>query len=169
MGWKAYAKVAGRGAICPPAQNVIDRACETLVTEGIIPAKQLTFVTAIAGESMLASVQLGKITTFEFATALDDYDPRFEGVGFFPPLSASGKVPLTAQNPGHKGLRFAHFPGWHQPFFLGWVMLNKTSLWNTFSPSQQAAIETAAEEAVLDTYSWSRKLQCKMLKGVAPK
>jgi hypothetical protein len=150
----------------PPAQNVIDRACNTLVAEGIISAKYLTFVTAIAGESMLKSVQLGNITAFEFATALDDYDPRFEGVGFFPPLPTSGKVPLASQNPGHKGLRFAHSPGWQQSFFIGWAMLNKTVVWDALSSSQKVAVERAAKDAMLESYSYSKKIQCKMLKGM---
>ena len=33
----------------PPAQYVLDRACDNLVTSGVIPKKNIKFITAIAG------------------------------------------------------------------------------------------------------------------------
>ncbi|HEX7505871.1 MAG TPA: hypothetical protein VF550_03805 [Polyangia bacterium] len=150
----------------PPAQNVLDGACAQLVSEGVIPSKNISFVASIAGQSVLRSVQLGAITAFEFATALDDYDPPPAGTGFFPPLSTENPVPSTSQNPGHRGLRFAHFPSWHQPFFIGWLMVNKTSVWNNLAPESQVAIEQAAKDALAESQSSSKSLQCKALKNI---
>lgn len=142
----------------PPAQDVLERACSQLVQEGIIPAKQMSFVSSIPGQTMLRSVQLGTITAFEFATPLDDYDPPSAGAGYFPALPR-GPVPLEAQNPGHKGMRFAHFPSWHQPFFIGWLMVNKTSVWNHIPGRHRRAIEQAAKEALEESYYYSQSLQ----------
>jgi hypothetical protein len=144
-----------------PGQNVLDRACTTLLGA----AKDIHFVTSTGGQSVLGAVQAGSVTAFEFATALDDYDPPPAGNGFFPALPAS-PIPLTSQNPGHKGLRFAHFPSWHQPFYMGWVMVNKSSVWNTLAPEQQVAIEQASRDALLESYSSSKSLQCKALKNI---
>jgi TRAP-type mannitol/chloroaromatic compound transport system substrate-binding protein len=146
----------------PPAQDVLDRACTQLVKEGRIPAKNLSFVSSIPGQTMLRSVQLGAITAFEFATPLDDYDPPTAGAGYFPPLTP-GTLPLDAQNPGHKGLRFAHFASWHQPFFIGWLMVNKTSVWNRLPGQHRRAIEQAAREALEESYYYSRSLQRRAL------
>ncbi|HEX7508042.1 MAG TPA: hypothetical protein VF550_14795 [Polyangia bacterium] len=146
----------------PPAQDVLDRACNQLVQEGRIPTKNISFVSSIPGQSMLRSVQLGTITAFEFATPLDDYDPPTAGSGYFPPLT-NGKMPLESQNPGHKGLRFAHFPSWHQPFFIGWLMVNKTSVWNHIPGQTRRLIEQAAKEALEESYYYSRSLQRRAL------
>lgn len=142
----------------PPAQEVLDRACNQLVQEGIIPAKKISFVSSIPGQTMLRSVQLGTITGFEFATPLDDYDPPSAGSGYFPAVT-KGPLPLESQNPGHKGLRFAHFPSWHQPFFIGWLMVNKTSVWNHIPGQHRRAIEQAAREALEESYYYSMSLQ----------
>jgi hypothetical protein len=144
----------------PPAQNVIDSACDRLVAEGVIPAKNIAFVQSIPGQTVLGAVQIGAVTAFEFATPLDDFDPPPAGAGFFPPLTAS-PIPLANQNPGHKGLRFAHFPSWHQPFFIGWLMINKSDVWDRLSPRQQHALERAAHDALLASYKASARAQCR--------
>jgi TRAP-type mannitol/chloroaromatic compound transport system substrate-binding protein len=146
----------------PPAQDVLDRACTQLVNEGIIPAKNLSFVASIPGQSMLRSVQLEKITAFEFATPLDDYDSPPEGSGFFPPLTTR-PIASESQNPGHKGLRFAHFASWHQPFFIGWLMVNKSSVWDHIPARYRHAIEDAAKEALEESYWYSKSLQRRAL------
>jgi TRAP-type mannitol/chloroaromatic compound transport system substrate-binding protein len=146
----------------PPAQDVLDRACNQLVDEGIIPAKKISFVASVPGQTVLRAVQLSNITAFEFATPLDDYDPPTAGSGFFPPLP-SAPVPSESQNPGHKGLRFAHFPSWHQPFFIGWLMVNKSSVWNKIPARHRHAIEIAAREALEESYWYSKSQQRRAL------
>jgi len=91
---------------------------------------------------------------------------RFSQFGFFPPISTTSPMPLTSLNPGQKGLRFAHFPAWHQPFFIGWLMVNKTSVWDTLAPEQQVAIEQAARDSLEESHSSSKSLQCKALKAI---
>jgi hypothetical protein len=153
----------------PPAQNVIDSACDQLVKERIIPAKSIKFISSIPGKTVLGAVQQGDVTAFEFATPLDDYDPPTAGSGFFPALASplAGRVePAASQNPGHKGLRFAHFASWHQPYYVGWLMLNKTEVWNKLSHSNRRAIEHAAKEALEESYWYSKSLQCKALKKI---
>jgi TRAP-type mannitol/chloroaromatic compound transport system substrate-binding protein len=145
----------------PPAQNILDRACTQLVTEGIIPAKAITFISSVPGMTVLGAVQSGAVTAFEFATALDDADPV---TGFFPVPPASGPITQAYQNPGHKGLRFYHTPSWHQPFYLGWVMINKSRVWDTMAPEIQVAVEQAAHDALLDSYERSGSVQCDALR-----
>jgi hypothetical protein len=149
----------------PPGQNVIDRACDELVAAGTIPAKNISFVASIPGQSVLQSVQLGTITAFEFATPLDDFDPPPSGAGFFPALQPL-PIPAASQNPGHKGLRFIHFPSWHQPFFLGWIYVNKSQVWDTLSADVQSAIKRAARDAVVESYNSSATLQCGALRKI---
>ena len=144
----------------PPAQNVIDSACDRLVAEGIIPRKNINFVQSVGGQTVLGAVQTGAVTAFEFATPLDDYDQPPAGVGFFPALTPS-PIPLSNQNPGHKGLRFAHFPSWHQPFVIGWLLLNKTDVWDRLTPRQRAALERAAHDALVESYHESARVQCR--------
>lgn len=144
----------------PPAQYIVDRACDQLVAEGAIPSKRIRFVASIPGMSVLGAVQQGAVTAFEYATALDDYDPTS---GFFPVLPTSGPILAASQNPGHKGLRFYHTPSWHQPFYVGWVMVNKSAVWNTLDAATQAAIERAAKDALVDSYTRSGAVQCDAL------
>lgn len=147
----------------PPPQYVLQTACKQLKDEGIISEVKFNVYQASGGVSFLPAVQNGTVTAFEFATALDDYDPPPHGSGFFPALPTSGPVTSTYQNPGHKGLRFFHSPQWHQPFYMGWVIINKSSLWNTLDPSQQSAIEQAARDALQDSFQRSASVQCDAL------
>ncbi len=144
----------------PPAQNILDGACDRLVAEGVIPQKDITFISSIPGVTVVGAVQQGAVTAFEFATALDDGDPA---TGFFPTPPAEGPLTQQYQNPGHKGLRFYHTPSWHQPFYLGWVMINKSSVWDSLSTSTQAAIEQASKEALLESFQKSGSVQCAAL------
>jgi TRAP-type mannitol/chloroaromatic compound transport system substrate-binding protein len=149
----------------PPAQYVLDLACDQLVGKN---NKTITFVSAVpGGGSLLAGVLLKPdpiakkypITGFEYATALDDYEP--------PPPVGGGVFPaLPALNPGHRGLRFVHRPSWHQPFYMGWIMLNKTSVWDTLTPEQQSEIEDAAEYALQKSYVSSQSRQCEAVHGI---
>jgi TRAP-type mannitol/chloroaromatic compound transport system substrate-binding protein len=144
----------------PPAQYILDVACNQLIAEGKIPGKSIAFVSSVPGMTVLGAVQSGAVTAFEFATALDDADPVS---GFFPTAPASGPIVQAYQNPGHKGLRFYHTPSWHQPFYLGWIMINKSAVWDTFAPEVQAAVEQAAHDALLESYEKSGSVQCDAL------
>jgi hypothetical protein len=92
----------------------IDFACNQLVAEGVIPAKSLTVAPAVGGQSPLQAVQLGSVTAVEFASPYDDSGEPPSG---FLPALPPPPIPYTAQNPGHKGLRFAHWPSFHQKTF----------------------------------------------------
>jgi len=137
----------------PPAQNILDRACDAMVADGSIAARSLTFVNAVPGFSNLEAIQSGAVTGFEQATPMDDL------ATFFP---VAGPAPVTAerQNPGHKGLRYLHFPAWHQPFLIGYLLLNQTSVWDELTPHQRAAIERAARDALRESYATSDSVQC---------
>jgi hypothetical protein len=149
-----------------PAFNVLDRACTQLVAEGAIPSKHLSVGPTVLGQSDLSSIQLGSITAFEFATPLDDLDPPPVGAGYFPALSTAVPTPLASQNPGHKGLRYAHLPSWHQPVYIGWLMVNKSAVWDKLAPHHQRAVERAAKDALEESYWYSRSLQCGALKKI---
>lgn len=143
----------------PPGQFILDGACDAMVADGSIPAKNLTFVNAISGLSNLAAIQSGAVTGFEQATPMDD-------LALFYPDPGPAPVPQSLQNPGHKGLRFVHFPSWHQPFLLGFVLLNKTTVWNTLTRKQQRALERAGRDSVGDTFETSESVQCERLRAL---
>lgn len=140
----------------PPGQDILDRACDAMVADGSIPARNLGFVNAISGLSNLAAIQSGAVTGFEQATPMDDR------VLFFP---EPGPAPVvqSLQNPGHKGLRFLHFPSWHQPFLLGFVLLEKSTLWNGLTSRQQRALERAGRDALRESFETSESVQCERL------
>jgi TRAP-type mannitol/chloroaromatic compound transport system substrate-binding protein len=140
----------------PPGQDILDRACDAMVADGSIAAKNLGFVNAISGLSNLAAIQSGLVTGFEQATPMDDR------VLFFPEL---GPAPIVQaqQNPGHKGLRFLHFPSWHQPFLLGFVLLEQSTLWNSLTGRQQRALERAGRDALRESFETSESVQCERL------
>jgi TRAP-type mannitol/chloroaromatic compound transport system substrate-binding protein len=143
----------------PPGEVIIDRACDAMVADGSIPAKHLSFVTAIPGLSNLAAIQSGAVTGFEQATPMDD-------LSLFYPDPGAAPVPQSSQNPGHKGLRFLHFPSWHQPFLLGFVLLNETTIWNNLSRSDQRALERAGRDALAESFEASESAQCEKLRAL---
>jgi hypothetical protein len=145
----------------PPAQYILDGACNQLIAEGVIPAKHIQFVSSVPGATVLGAVQQDLVTAFEFATALDDADPV---TGFFPNPPVGGPITQQYQNPGHKGLRFYHTPSWHQPFYLGWVVINKSAVWDALSSDAQSAIERASRDALLESFEKSGSVQCDALK-----
>jgi TRAP-type mannitol/chloroaromatic compound transport system substrate-binding protein len=155
----------GLGGLCsagwtlrflPPGQDILDRACDAMVADGSIPAKDLGFVNAISGLSNLGAIQSGAVTGFEQATPMDDR------VLFFPEL-VPAPIVQSLQNPGHKGLRFLHFPSWHQPFLLGFVLLEQNTLWNSLTSRQQRALERAGRDALRESFTTSESVQCERL------
>ncbi len=139
----------------PPAETIVDRACDELASR-----QQLSFVQAVPGGSdLLRAVQLGDITGLEFATVLDDIDASKGGLFLNPGASAGS----DGRNAGEVGLRFAHYPGWHQPFYLGWLIMNRTQVWEALVPEQRLAIEEAARESVAESFAASSSVQCDYL------
>jgi TRAP-type mannitol/chloroaromatic compound transport system substrate-binding protein len=127
----------------PPAENVINLACDDLVASGKIRRKNLSFIQAVpGGGSLMDAVKAGTLDGFEFATPLDDVSQLFN----------------TPDNPGTMGLRFVHAPGWQQQFLLTWMIVNK-QVWNALSPAQQILIQTVARDHVLSSYGENLRQQ----------
>ncbi|MCX5847083.1 MAG: hypothetical protein NTW12_12135 [Deltaproteobacteria bacterium] len=135
----------------PPAQYVLDRACDNLVAGGVIPKKNIKFITAIAGGgSLVKAVVDGQIQAYEFATPLDDFSQLFG---------------LPEGNPGTVGTRYLHFPGWHQQFLITYMIINK-SVWNKLSPAQQALVMSVGRDHVLSSYGENLRQQGAKLKQI---
>jgi hypothetical protein len=135
----------------PPAQYVLDRACDNLVARGVIPKKNIKFIQAIAGGgSLVKAVADGKLQAFEFATPVDDYSQLFG---------------LPEGNPGTVGNRYVHLPGWQQQFLITYMIINKT-VWNRLSPAQQALVKSVARDHVLSSYGETLRKQGETLQKI---
>lgn len=135
----------------PPAQYVLDRACDSLVAAGTIPKKNIKFVQALAGGgSLVKAVADGQLQAYEFATPLDDVSQLFG---------------LPEGNPGTTGNRFVHFPGWHQQFLVTYMIINKKA-WGTLSPAQQTLVQSVARDHVLTSYGENLRQQGAKLKEI---
>jgi TRAP-type mannitol/chloroaromatic compound transport system substrate-binding protein len=135
----------------PPAQYVLDRACDKLVARGVIPKKNIKFITAIAGAgSLVQAVKDGQIQAYEFATTLDDVSQLFG---------------LPEGNPGTVGTRYVHFPGWHQQFLVTYMIINK-KVWNKLSPAQQVLVKSVARDHLISSYGDNLRQQGAMLKEI---
>ncbi|MGE5172308.1 MAG: hypothetical protein ACM3MD_00610 [Betaproteobacteria bacterium] len=135
----------------PPAQYVIDRACDNLVAAGVIPKKNIKFITAVAGGgSLIKAVADGQLQAYEFATPLDDVSQLFG---------------LPEGNPGTVGTRYLHFPGWHQQFLITYMLINK-NVWNKLSPAQQTLVLSVGRDHVISSYSENIRQQGAKLKQI---
>jgi hypothetical protein len=135
----------------PPAQYVLDRACENLVAGGVIPKKNIKFITALAGGgSLVKAVTEGQLQAYEFATPLDDYSQLFG---------------LPEGNPGTVGTRYLHFPGWHQQFLITYMIVNK-NVWNKLSPAQQTLVMSVGRDHVISSYGENLRQQGFKLKQI---
>ncbi len=135
----------------PPAQYVLERACDNLVKRGVIPKKNIKFIAAIAGGgSLVKAVKDGQIQAYEFATPLDDFSTLFG---------------LPEGNPGTVGTRYLHFPGWHQQFLVTYLIINK-KVWNKLSPAQQALVKSVARDHLVSSYGENLAQQGAMLKAI---
>jgi hypothetical protein len=135
----------------PPAQYVLERACDNLVARGVIPKKNIKFVQAIAGGgSLVKAVADGKLQAFEFATPVDDYSQLFN---------------LPEGNPGTVGNRYVHLPGWQQQFLITYMIINKT-VWNRLSAAQQALVQSVARDHVLSSYGETLRKQGETLQKI---
>jgi hypothetical protein len=139
-----------------PGENVLTQACDNLVAEGVIPARNISFVQAIpGGGSLVNAVKLGELEAFEFATALDDVSQLWQ--------NADGSTALD--NPGTVGLRYAHFPGWQQQFLITWMLINK-DVWNGLTAQQQALAKVMARENLVSSYGENMARQGAALKYI---
>jgi TRAP-type mannitol/chloroaromatic compound transport system substrate-binding protein len=135
----------------PPAQYVLDRACDNLAATGVIPKKNIKFITAIAGGgSLVKAVIDGQLQAYEFATPLDDVSQLFG---------------LPEGNPGTVGTRYLHFPGWHQQFLVTYMIINKT-VWNKLGPAQQALVLSVGRDHVVSSYGENLRQQGAKLKQI---
>ncbi|MBZ5631095.1 MAG: hypothetical protein LAO06_19755 [Acidobacteriia bacterium] len=135
----------------PPAQYVIDRACDNLVTGGVIPNKNIKFIQAVSGNaSLVKAVADGQIQAYEMATPIDDFSQLFG---------------LPEGNPGTVRTRYMHFPGWHQPFLITYMIVNK-NVWNKLSPAQQALAMSVARDNVVSSYGENLRQQGAKLKQI---
>jgi TRAP-type mannitol/chloroaromatic compound transport system substrate-binding protein len=135
----------------PPAQFVLDRACDNLVAGGAIPKKNIKFIAAIAGGgSLVKAVADGHLQAYEFATPLDDFSQLFG---------------LPEGNPGTVGTRYLHFPGWHQQFLITYMIINK-NVWNKLSAPQQTLVVSVGRDHVLSSYGENLRQQGAKLKQI---
>lgn len=134
----------------PPGEYTLNRACDDLVAQGVIPAKNLKFIAPIpGGGSLVDAVKLGYLQGFEFATPLDDVSSLFN----------------TVDNPGTVGLRYVHFPGWQQQFLITWMLVNK-QVWNSMNVAQQTLTYSVARDHVLASYGENMRQQGAALKYI---
>jgi hypothetical protein len=142
----------------PPAETILDRACQELGGP-----RRMDFVQAIPGGSaFLTAVQEGTIDGFEFATPLDDHDAARGGF-FANPSAPEGS---DGRNLGEIGLRYIHHPGWHQPFFLGWMAINRSQFWDQLDGEQQAAIREAGRQALMESFQATDSVQCHYMERI---
>jgi len=135
----------------PPAQYVLDGACNNLVAGGVIPKKNIKFIAALAGGgSLVKGVADGQLQAFEFATPVDDFSQLFG---------------LPEGNPGTVGNRYLHFPGWHQQFLITYMIINK-NVWNKMSPAQQMLVMSVGRDHVLTSYGENLRQQGLKLKQI---
>ncbi len=150
----------GLGGLCgqnwtfrylPPAQFVLDGACDNLVASGVIPKKNIRFVTAVAGKgSLVKAVADNQLQAYEFATPVDDLSQLFG---------------LPEGNPGTTGTRYLHFPGWHQQFLVTYMIVNRR-VWGMMSPAQQALVASVARDHVVSSYGENLARQGAALKKI---
>lgn len=134
----------------PPAQYVLERACDNLVKKGVIPKKNIKFVTAVAGGKIVEEIKAGNVQAFEFATPVDDVSVLFKS----PEL-----------NPGTVKARYLHFPGWHQPFLVTYMIINK-KVWDKFSEQQKTLVMSVARDHVASSYGENQRQQGEKLQEI---
>lgn len=127
----------------PPAQYVLDLTCDNLVKDGVIPKKNINFVTAVAGGKIVKEIAAGNVQAFEFATPLDDMSVLF-------------KKPEL--NPGIVGARYLHYPGWHQPFLVTYLIINK-KVWNKLTEAQKTLVMSVGRDHVASSYGENLRQQ----------
>ena len=134
----------------PPGEDVLKRACDTLVEDGRISANNISFIEAVpGGGSLLQAVLSGTIQGLEFATPLDDLSQLFGSTG----------------NVGTAGLRFVHTPGWQQQFLITWMIVSKP-VWDSLDARQQTLFQSVAQAHVLASYGENLRQQGPALQAI---
>ncbi len=118
----------------PPAQDVLDKACDRVVGS----EKKIDFITAVPGGKILNEVNSNRVQAFEFVTPKDDFETFFQD--------------KDGSNPGDLGLRYLHYPSWHQPFLITYLIVNK-KVWQMLSVEQQNLMMTTARANVTSSYA----------------
>ena len=131
----------------PPAQNVLDLACDRLVGS----QKKINFVTAVPGGQILDRVSSNEVRAFEFVTPKDDFALFF--------------TDAEKPNLGELGLKYMHYPSWHQPFLITYLIINQ-QVWQMLSPEQQELILTSAQANVTDSYAMNLLGQGEALQNI---
>ena len=117
----------------------------------MIPKKNIKFITAIhGGGSLVKAVADGQLQAYEMATPLDDFSQLFG---------------LPEGNPGTVGTRYMHFPGWHQPFLITYMIINK-NVWNKLSPGQQTLVMSVGRDHIVSSYGENLRRQGAKLKQI---
>ncbi len=128
----------------PPAQDVLNRACNNLVASGAIPANNIRFIAAVpGGGSLVDGIAAGTLHALEFATPLDDKSQLFN---------------VPGRNPGTFGVRYLHFPGWHQQYLITHMIINR-QVWDGLSAAQQALVKTVARDHIVSSYAENLRQQ----------
>jgi hypothetical protein len=137
----------------PPAENVLNVACDKMVAGGEIAVKNLKFIQAIpGGGSLNGALKAGTIQGFEFASPWDDWSQVFANPDGTP----------SVDNPGTLGSRFMHFPGWQQQFLITHMVINKT-VWNNMTEAQKTLIKSVARDNVVSSYGDNLSVQGQFL------
>jgi TRAP-type mannitol/chloroaromatic compound transport system substrate-binding protein len=126
-----------------PAREIIDQTCDSLLEKGIIHNKKLRFIDPTPGAGVYESMIAGDIQGFEVSTPLDDVSGLFSS----PPI-----------NPGTVGAKYLHYPAWHQPFLITYMIINK-EVWNSLSYAQRELTNLVGHNNVLQSYSESLRQQ----------
>lgn len=134
----------------PIARDVLNVACDNLVDSNQIREKNISFIQPTPGAGVYESMVAGDIQAFEVSTPLDD---------------VSGLFAVSDINPGTVGARYLHFPGWHQPFLITYMMINK-DVWDSLSVKQQRLLTQVSRESVTRSYSESLAQQGPKLKEI---
>lgn len=141
----------------PPSQYLFETGCEHLDID-----TNLEFITAFEGgvPNILSLLRAGHdsepagLSGFEFSTALDNM-----GI-FAKPLSE-----YPAGNAGHHGATNIHYPGFHQPYFTGWMYINK-AYWDSTLRPYRSTIIVAARNSMLESWRRSNYLECSALRKI---
>ena len=87
------------------------------------------------GVAPLKLMQNRSTQGFEFVTPVDDLQEFFPINAVPPVLDCANELDDCTQNIGQIGARYAHYPGWHQPFLFSWMHIDK-SVWEGLSEGQ---------------------------------
>lgn len=145
----------------PPGEDIARITCNR-----VAPGHNTKWIASVGGVSVLGSVQQEAVTMFEFADPISNWQSTRGG--FFPLATTCDPVTTTSVaclNPGHRGLRYIHYPGWHQPYFIALLLVNMDA-WNSLTATEQNALESAARVSVDQSYYATKSLDCRVIQAM---